>query len=304
MITASEVTERLPWLGERRKFLGASDLGAVDGKDPYRSPLSVYMDKLGIETGVEETRLMRRGRMFEAAAVEYLREDHPAWTIERPRLFYRDDEAGLCCTPDCFARDDEGRLVNIQIKTISAPQFEKWNDRPPLGYLLQTSCENMLVDADRGILAVLVTSTYDAELKEFPVRRHPQVEERIREIARDFWANVRAGVAPQPDYNRDAELIAALHPPDPDVPVPLDLTADNRIGQVLEERDSLKALIREAEGQVKAFDAEIIDKLAGAGVAAASGCKISYTLTHRGEYVVPAKSFPSLRVSRTKEAAA
>ena len=195
----------------------------------------------------------------------------------------------------------EGRRINCQIKTISLPIFERWEGSPPAGYILQTACENMLLDTDEGMLAVLAVSAYDAQLHEFTVPRHPAAEARIRDLADDFWANVAAGQYPAPDYERDAEIIAALHPPKPEVETPLDLSRDNRIYEVLEARERCNGDIRTLEERVKALNAELVDKLRGATLALADGWKISHKLTHRGEYVVAAKDYPTLRVTRLTE---
>jgi putative phage-type endonuclease len=297
MIEIRQIKSREEWLDWRREVLTASDIGAVAGVDPFKTPLRVYAEKT---TGndFEENALMRRGRLFEAAAVEYLREAHPTWQIERPNEFYIDVDLKLGCTPDAFAHDGDSR-INCQIKTVSAPVFEKWDGLPPKSYLLQTACENMLTRADDGLLAVLIVSTYSAELIEFAVPRHPAAENRICDIARDFWANVKRGLVPKPDYEQDAEIIAALYPPSKEVPTPLDLSGDNRIYAALEEREQLKGDIKAAEATVKALDAEIVHKLNGAELATVDGWKITNKITHRGEYTVAAKDYPVLRVAKT-----
>ena len=289
----------------RRNALTASDIGAVAGVDPYRSGLSVYADKISGVT-VDETPLMRRGRHYEAAAVEYFREDHPDWKVETNRHYFEDVDLKLGATPDVIAVDPEGRKVNVQIKTVGQPTFEKWDGQPPKAYLLQTAAENYLTGADYGILAVLVNSTYAAELVEFEVLRHPAAERRVCDLTREFWENVKAGVVPQPDYERDGELVAKLFPPDAEVPVPLDLSGDNRIGELLADREKLKEAIKTCESGVKTLDAEILHKLGGATMATLPGWKITNKLTHRKEYVVAASSFPRLLVKRldTEEEAA
>jgi predicted phage-related endonuclease len=297
MIEVRPIRSRAEWLDWRRDVLTASDIGAAAGVDAYRSRLSVYADKIG-GIATEENDIMRRGRLFEAAAVEYLREEHPTWNIERPYNFCVDVDLKLGCTPDVAATTETGSHINIQIKVVSAPTFDAWNGNPPKSYLLQTACENMLTKADEGILAVLVVSTYAAELHEFLVPRHPAAERRICEIARGFWENVKQGLVPAPDYHQDADVIDALFPPDVAVPVPLDLSKDNRIGTVLEEREQLKETIKAAETSIKALNAEIVHKLDGATLATLDGWKITNKLTNRKEYTVKAASYPVLLASR------
>jgi predicted phage-related endonuclease len=184
------------------------------------------------------------------------------------------------------------------VKTINRYTFDRWNGHAPVGYQIQVVCENMLSEAARGILAVLVVSAYDAELKLFNVPRHEAAEDRIRQIAIEFWDRVASGRRPDPDYGKDADFIGRLFPPRSDVPAPLDMSPDNRIRVVLEEREQLKTAIKAAESECASLDAEIIAKLAGAESATADGWKISHRMQHRDSYTVPAKDYAVLRISK------
>lgn len=295
MISIRQIKEREEWLQWRQEVLTASDIGAVAGVDKYKTPLRVYAEKM-VNLAPEESAIMRRGRMFEHAAYGYLVEDHPDWLWVRPNAFYADVDLKLGATPDALATSHERGLINVQIKTVSAPTFEEWNGIPPDAYVLQTVCENLLTNANEGILAVLVVSAYAAEMHEFPVPRHAGAEKRICDLAREFWKNIKAGLVPRPDYKLDADIINELKPPSDDVPVPLDLTGDNRLVEVLEKRQILKSQIKQGEADIKALDAEIVDKLDGATLATLPGWKITNKITHRGEYTVKASSFPRLLV--------
>ena len=298
-----EIFSRQEWLAWRQSYLTASDIGAAAGLDEYKSRLRLYAEKAGTVPDIVETGAMRRGRLFESAALAYLAEEHPGWEIERPAAFFTDDDNRLACTPDATARVD-GVLLNLQVKTISLPSFEKWNGVPPLKYVLQVTCENMLLGAGGGLLVVLVVSHYDAFVQTFDVPRHPAAEAAIVNIAKEFWESVDAGRPPAADYSRDADTIAALFPPTPDVPAPLDLTQDNRIGLLLEQRDEWKAEVKEASEAIEAIETEIVEKLAGAELAIAPGWKISRRMQHREERLVKASNFPVLRITKLKEDAA
>lgn len=300
MIEIKPITDRDTWLEWRREALTASDIGAIAGVDPYRSALQVYAEKVNY-VPLADTPLMRRGRLMEAAAVEYIRDEHPDWIVTRPNAFYVDRGLKLGCTPDAIVRTGDGRILNCQIKTVSRPVFDRWDGKAPAGYQLQVACENAILEPDGGMLAVLVVSAFDAELHLFEVPRHPVAEQKIIAMAADFWANIAAGLYPAPDYERDAEIIAHLRPPRADVPVPLDLSQDNRIYALLEDRDRLKADISNAEAVVKAFDAEIRDKLNGATSAIAEGWKISNTMIERPEHVTKASKYQRLLVTRLAE---
>jgi putative phage-type endonuclease len=284
----------------RKQYLTASDVPAVAGVDLYKSALRVYAEKTGLVPDVVENAAMKRGRLFEGAALEYLAEEHPRWKIERPAIFITDDIDRLGCTPDAFITDETGALINCQVKTINRYTFERWNGHAPLGYQLQVVCENMLTGADRGILAVLVVSAYDAELKLFDVPRHEAAEDRIRQIALEFWDRVASGRRPDPDYNKDADFIGRLFPPQPDSAT-LDLTGDNRIGTLLDSLEAAKAAERAAVAESKAIEAEIIVKLDGAEEAICDGWRITRKPRHVAEHMRKASTSYPIRTTRTSE---
>lgn len=299
------VTDRKSWLAMRRDFLTASDVPAVAGVDPYKSALRVYAEKTGLVPDIVENAAMKRGRLFEGAALEYLAEEHPGWKIERPAIFITDDIDRLGCTPDAFITDETGALVNVQIKTINRYTFDKWNGRAPVGYQIQVVCENMLTGADRGILAVLVVSAYDAELKLFDVPRHEAAEDRIRQLALEFWDRVASGRRPDPDYAKDADVIETLFPRQEPGTV-LDLSGDNRLMEILPQREDLKDTIDGARKELEALDAEVKFKLGDAETAELPGWRLTWKEEYRKAYTVEESTRRVLRVKQieNKEQAA
>ena len=199
MIERHPVLDRAAWLAMRAKDLTASDLGAAMGVDPYKSRLQLYGEKAGLLTAEAETRIMRRGRWLEPAVVAAIRETHPDWEVGYPLgLYLRDPELRLGCTPDAVvSKPNQKGIWNCQLKVVSKTIFDRdWADGPPLGYQLQTACENMLMEADDGMLAALVIDTYSAELMIYPVHRYTIAEERIRDMAKTFWADIAEGRRP------------------------------------------------------------------------------------------------------------
>lgn len=299
------IKNREQWLADRAPLLTASDMGAAAGHDPYKSRLHLHLEKAGLVPPPEETALMKRGRILEPAAVEYIREQFAGWKVLRPKVLLIDRDHRIGATPDLLIEDPaEPGIINCQIKVIGRPTFEGWGDQPPVQYMLQVATENMLLDARTGMLAVLVLSAYDAHLETFPVERHAAAEAKIIELAAAFWDRIDKGLLPPVDYERDADLIDSLYPPDPAKPTPLDLASDNRIYQLLEEREHHKAAEKAAVAACDTIDAEIVEKLAGSTLALANGWKITRNLTHRKTYTVPAKDYPVLRIARTTEEAA
>lgn len=296
------ITSRAQWLDLRRQDVTASDIGALVGASPYKSRLNLWMEKTGIAVDAHESDLMRRGRWLEPAVLAAVIDQHPDWEVEPLKIYLRDTELRIGATPDAKAIIPEAGEAIIQCKVISKPVFDdKWRDGPPLYYILQTLTEAMLYGTDTAWLAVLVIDTFTADLQMFPVFSHPEAEARIRDEVGKFWQAIKSGGMPIPDYSLDGEILKMIYPPVKGAE-PIDLRGDNMLPELLASRAGLKAAAKEGEELINKIDAEIIHKLAGAPAAICDGWKITNSVTHRRETVIPAKSFPVLRVTKLKEA--
>jgi len=52
------------WLKWRKKGIGGSDAAAIAGLNPWKSPIAVYLDKIGETEPIEDNERMRIGRDF------------------------------------------------------------------------------------------------------------------------------------------------------------------------------------------------------------------------------------------------
>lgn len=302
-----EVTDRESWLALRRQDLTASDIAAVAGHDPRRTPLRVYHEKTGTLPPIEDNDIMRRGRWLEASVVEALRDMHPDWEIRRAGVYLRDPVNRFGATPDVVAIDPaRDGIGNIQCKVVARPVFEAmWEDGiPPIGYQLQTLGEASLMDASWAMVAALVVDTFSAEYVEFAVERHAGAEARIRRIAADFWANVAAGREPPVTYAADEDLVKTLYPAE-QPGKELDLSADNMLPALMAERATLTSLIKTSETRKTAIETEIKAKLGDAEIGTLPGWRVTWKSQTRAEHTVPASTFRVLRVTdrRAKELA-
>lgn len=302
MIERIPLPSKAEWLELRRRDVTASDVAAVCGLSPYKTPLRLWAEKCGEVAETEDTPAMRRGRWLEAAVFSALAEEKPEWIVKRPGIYVRDTEARLGATPDAFALTPEGDGV-VQMKVVAKPVFDTWQGEPPIGYVLQTLTEAMLLSTPNAHLAVMVVDTFACDLHIFPVQRHRGAETRIRKTVARFWADVAEGRAPAADYSRDGELLQELYPPREHIE-PIDLTGDNLLPDLLAERERLAAQEKAAKSRLEEIKGEIVEKLKGAPAAVCDGWKITHSIAHRKETVLKATSFPVIRVTRPKEKAA
>lgn len=290
------VGTREEWLERRKLDVTASDVAAVFGLHPYKTPLALWADKTGVGVDTVENAAMRRGRWLEDAVIAACKDHHPDWDIVKPGTYVRATAYRLGCTPDAIAN---GNIV-VQCKTVADRTFKSWNGEAPTHYQLQALTEAMLLGAERAILAVLVTSAYGAEYHEYDIPRHPAAEAKILEAVPAFWDQIAKGEAPKAEYGSDAALLGHLYAPDDALP-PLDLTADNYAGTLLEERDRLSIEKHQIEDRLDEIKGELLEKLAGHTMATLPGWKITNKLQSRKETVVKASTFPVLRITRIAE---
>lgn len=88
--------ENSEWLKERQKCITGTDVGALMGVDQYRTPIDVYLDKLGISNQIKENNYMKMGKVLEPI-ISNLYEQESGYQVE-PVGFIRQGVHGG--TPD------------------------------------------------------------------------------------------------------------------------------------------------------------------------------------------------------------
>lgn len=279
----------------------ASEYPALHGvhPDPQMTPLRLWTAQRGVEFPKNDSKVMRRGRKFERAAADWVADDNPQWQIEPAGVYVRDSELRLGASPDFFIRGDERGLGILEIKTSGRREYEsKWDNgqEPPLAVSLQVAVQMMLCDAAFGVIGVLIVDPYDPDCITLPVPRLAAAEQKIRNTVANFWQLVRDGIEPPPDFGRDTQIIKALHPHE----VPgkgLDLTGNNYVVELLEQRALLKARINADDARCLEIENELRFMLKDAEFATGiNGWKVTYKTGTRSAYSVPEKTMRTLRI--------
>jgi predicted phage-related endonuclease len=300
---------REQWLDLRRNDVTASRSGALFGVDPYCSPLRLYHEKSGLlDLQLDnDSPILRRGRLFESAVAEAVREARPEWEIEKAGEYLRDPEIRLGATPDFYIKGDpRGRGV-LQCKTCSAGVFDReWRGEGQLPFVttLQVLTESMLADAAFGAAAALKIDAFNVEVAIVEVPRHEPSERRIREAVVKFWDDVAHGREPPPDYGLDKDLIAALMPQE-FAGKAIDLTGDNEVMAGLHERAELKAQSKRAADRCSEIEAMIMQRMGDAeSITGISDFRVTWRTTKFKSYTVKEREQRVLRILDRRDDAA
>ena len=301
MIERIAIKNRGQWLALRRQDITASEIAVLFGLHPYRTLLQTFMSKTGQDGNEGDNPAMRRGRILEPGIAVAVSEEFPDWRLEKADCYIRDAAARIGATPDYFVHGDPRGIGILECKSAAPDIFEKqWADGAPQYCVLQCLVQMMLTDAPFGLIACLIDNR-NKDLQCYDVPRHPAAEALIRLKAAEFWTTVAAGHMPAPDFAKDGETITAMFPRSQGPA--LDLTQDNRMPELLVDRERMLAVLKEARGDLDAIDAEIKFKLGEAAEAFLPGWRISFKLQHAKAYEVAAKDYRVLRIKRLGDAA-
>lgn len=289
------------WLAARRSGIGASEIAAVLGLSRYGSPMSVWLDKLGLaEPGDEHERLRWGKRLQRPIADGFIEETGRTILDPGPYTLLRSVRyPWLVATPDYFtARPDVATPGVLDVKNASAYAKRDWLDEPPVPYQLQIQGQLIVSGLDWGTLVALIGG---AELLYADLTVHAAAVDVILTETETLWRHVQAETPP-PVIDGSAATTAAirrLYPKTdagpivrlPDAAVAWDrtiLAGELEIERLTEEVNAAKNALRVAIGNHEAGG------VPGGGV-------WTNKLVRRKGYVVEPSESRQLRRSRREE---
>lgn len=192
--SAMTPAQREQWLEERRKGIGSSDAAAIIGLDPYKSPLQVLFDKLGMMQEKEMTEAMR----FGIEAEQYVADRFTEATGKETVTFVNSISANPKY-PFALASIDRfipAEQTFVEIKTTSMWNLGKFKDgKYPAHYYVQCVHQMAVLDVPYCYLAVYIPQV---EFKWFKIERNMEEEEALMQAEKEFWENyVMKKVIPQ-----------------------------------------------------------------------------------------------------------
>lgn len=306
-VTATPIATRAQWLALRRGRITASVAAALFGDcHPYTTAYKLWAEHSGLVTPDQaETPAMKRGRLLEPVHLQLLREEFPTWNIQPNRTFYAHEGDRIGATPDFRAtRPDRPGFGTIQGKSVGNFAFKKGWTGPdgdvitPLWIGIQNSVENALSGASWGMVSAMTLGDGGLDLYNEDLEPQPNVMRRLRVLTAEFFQRVAERRPYEPDYGKDAALIAQIYSDDNGETV--DFCASNRIREIIARRDELKTLEADgsaAEKERKVIDAEIIHALGNATRGRLSdGRLIEAKTVRRKGYEVQPSSYRQVKV--------
>lgn len=286
------ITSREEWLDMRKQDVTASVVGGLFGCHPYVTSLKLYAQHRGVEFPDVDNKVLRRGRWLEPAVAMAVEEERPEWKLRAPKVYLRDPDLRLGCTPDYFIDGDPRGLGVLQCKTVAPSVYARdWlgGTEIPFWITLQTLTEMMLTDAAFGVVAALLVDPHQMDCVILEVPRHADSELKILVAVRNFWQSVASGIEPEPNFSLDADVIKLLTPRETPGKA-IDFSGHNKLPAMLSERADLLKIMGDAEDRCDEIETEI--KFLMEDAEFASGLpdwRITYKTQKRAGYTVAPK---------------
>lgn len=277
---------------ERRTGLGGSDLGAILGLNPYRTPFQVWQEKTGRAEPFEGNLQTRFGTYAEA----FVAEEYSARTGRRVQRY-----TGMLCHQEAPLIGHVDRLVipdgakvaahrseirtdlGLECKTAHALAVSRggeWGedgtDQVPSSYLIQSAAYMALTGCSRWDLACLFGNS---DFRIYHLSRDLELEAMLLEEASRWWRDhIETDTPPDPSSEAEARQRWQSHQPGKVLDV------DAGTADLLRQYAALKAREKALEDEIKAIRDRLIPALADADAVAFGGVTLAtYRANKAGE---------------------
>jgi len=188
-------------LEARKKGIGGSDAGAVLGISPWKSPLQVYMDKVGASGPIQDNDSMFWGRTLEPvirqryADVTNRKVVVPDTLITHPKFEF------MIGNLDGITSDN--RVLEIKTARSAEGWGEPGSNEIPDSYMIQVQHYMLITAIPVADVAVLIGGS-DFRIYEIPAE--PELMELMIEKETGFWSRVINRDPPEPITYQDMLL--------------------------------------------------------------------------------------------------
>jgi putative phage-type endonuclease len=233
----------------RRQHIGASEIAAVFGLDPYKSDYALWVHKTGRLDGLgldDSNDATDWGHRMEDPLATWFADHNPDWEVlPAPGSLVRDDHPLFIVSPDRIIRHREtGVLGVLELKNAGDRQRDQWlteEDQAPERYIIQTLMQMWATGTTTGYLCVLLNGNHPV------IRRVDWDAEAVDTILTEVEAwwdrHVIGGSPPAPDESdRTTHLLEAMY--GTTIPEPIDVGADAEVhrASIKAMRDQIKVL--------------------------------------------------------------
>lgn len=240
----SKNATREEWLKVRKLGLGGSDMAAVLGLSPWRSPIDVWLDKTSDTVEEKESEPMYWGNVLEEVVTQEFAK-RSGYKVRNNNFTLQSDEYPYLLAN--IDREIVGLDAGLECKTANAFKANEWDgDNVPDAYYIQCQHYMAVTGKSSWWIACLVggNTFYYKEIK-----RNEEVIAAIIETGAAFWELVKNKTMPAPDDTKQCEnALKKLYQKSNGQSVELPANYGNMIIDYLEIKNQLSELETKKRG--------------------------------------------------------
>ena len=284
MLTAEQIEERRGWMG-------ASDIAAIAGLNPYANAHDVYLEKTGRLTPAT-SEAMNAGNRFEGPVLDWAEEE--LGPLDRNLLLPAPDGLPIVARLDAMLHEDrapvEAKVVGLFGPVDPALWGDEGTDDAPAMYIVQVQIQMFCSGGCRGHLAPFIGGR---GFRMYHIERADDLIDMLVERATKFWRDCVQADTPPTDIAPHIETVKRLYR-EPGVEVEIapelvaawqEAAADATAHQELADVAKARLLAALGDGEV--------------GLAGDIG-RVTYYQQTRAAHAVAESTFRVLRFSKPK----
>ena len=191
--------DRTQWLAERRAGIGGSDVAAILGLSPWKTPLAVYLDKIGQADEQPDNAAMAWGRALEPVIRQAYSDETGRDVATFAEALVHPDHAFMRANVDGLTNDE--RVFEAKTARTAHDWGEPGSDQVPLPYLLQVQHYMAVTGYAVADVAVLIGGS-DFRIYEVPA--DAELQAGMIDSEAEFWQRVVDRNPPEPITLADA----------------------------------------------------------------------------------------------------
>lgn len=279
-------------MSDRKKYIGGSEVSAVMGINPYKSPLMLWAEKTGrVEPkDLSDNEAVQLGIELEDFVAKKFEKKSGLKVRRDSRLFKHPKYDYMVGHIDRWIVGEDALL---ECKTASAYLEKDWRkEEIPAHYTAQVVWYCGLVGKSKGYIACLIGGQ-KMLYKEVPFDK--ELFEMMVEKVKDFWENNVLADKPPVAIGIDNDFIQEMHPTSKEVAVKFEGEESEKLNHLLEERNAGVEQKKEIEAELKAIEAQIKQFIGDNESGETDKWRFTWKTQTRPEMVVKASSFRVLR---------
>lgn len=231
------------WNDSRKHGIAISEISAIMGLNPWKSPIQVFMDKMGMSEDSDDNLAMKLGRKLEPVIGELFTEE-TGLRITGGELTAHPQRPLILGTPDFLILDENS---GMEAKSTGFLKHDEWGpqmtDMVPMHYLMQCHGYMAVTNRQTWYLSLLVGG--NREFRIYKIARDLEVENRMLDFAEDWYQTHIVGqTAPELDATKSSDAYLKRMFPKHKVDDLLAATDEQRrlMEELAVKRDKLKDL--------------------------------------------------------------